>query len=316
MASKQSEAVSELYRSWVTEPTKHPDWTPQDQRDLVEATWATLTSEPDGIDYIEVDAGGLSGMWLNPNSAPGDRVLFAIHGGGFMSGSIHTHRKLFAHLAKAVPARALMMNYRLIQDGGVYPIPIDEVLSSYRWLLDQGVKPHRIAFVGDSAGGYLSVATQLKARAQGLPLPAATMLLSPWLDIEGTGTSMVANQGRDALFQKEWIAQLASDFLSGVSARDPLANPIRGDLTSFGPIYVQVGDQELLLDDSRQLAERAEKAGVEARLDIFADQQHTFQMMAGRAPEADDAIQRFADWVRPKLGLPAATTLNGPVAEQ
>jgi monoterpene epsilon-lactone hydrolase len=308
MASRYSGAVSDLYRSWVTEPTQRPDWTPEDQRDLVEVSWGTLTSEPGGVDYIEVDAGGVAGMWLNPKAAPADRVLFAIHGGGFMSGSMFTHRKLFAHLAKAVPARALMMSYRLIQDGGVYPIPVDEVLSAYRWLLDQGINPDRVAFVGDSAGGYLSVAVQLKARDQGLPLPAATMLLSPWLDIEGTGASLVANESKDALFRKEWIGQLASNFLGGASPQDPLANPIRGDLTGFGPIYLQVGDQELLLDDSRHLAERAEKAGVETRLDIVPGQQHTFQMMAGRAPEADDAIRRLADWVRPKLGLPAATT--------
>ena len=115
MASRQSEAVAELYRTWVTEPTQHPDWTPEDQRDLVEVSWGTLTSEPGGVDYIEVDAGGVPGMWLNPKDAAADRVLFAVHGGGFMSGSIFTHRKLFAHLAKAVPARALTMNYRLIQ---------------------------------------------------------------------------------------------------------------------------------------------------------------------------------------------------------
>ena len=308
MASRQSEAVAELYRTWVTEPTQHPDWTPEDQRDLVEVSWGTLTSEPGGVDYIEVDAGGVPGMWLNPKDAAADRVLFAVHGGGFMSGSIFTHRKLFAHLAKAVPARALTMNYRLIQDGGAYPIPIDEVLSSYQWLLDQGINPDRVAFVGDSAGGYLSVATQLKARDVGLPLPAATMLLSPWLDTEGTGESMVANQGKDALFKKEWIAQLASSFLNGTNPQDPLANPIRGDLSGFGPIYLQVGDQELLLDDSRQFADGAEAVGVGARLDIFPDQQHTFQMMAGRAPEADDAIGRFADWVRPKIGHPATTT--------
>lgn len=212
MASRQSEAVADLYRTWVTEPTQRPDWTPEDQRDLVEVGWATLTSEPGGVDYIEVDAGGVPGMWLIPKGAPADRVLFAIHGGGFMTGSMYTHRKLFAHMAKAVPARALTMNYRLIQDGGVYPIPIDEVVSTYRWLLDQGTKPDRIAFVGDSAGGYLSVGTQLKARDQGLPLPAATMLLSPWLDIEGRGASLEANEGKDALFRKEWIGQLASNF--------------------------------------------------------------------------------------------------------
>jgi acetyl esterase/lipase len=191
----------------------------------------------------------------------------------------------------------------LLPDGGVYPIPLDDVVAAYRWLVDTGIDAGHIAFAGDSAGGLLAITAQLRAREHGLPLPAATMLMSPWVDMEVIGETMVSNAGKDALFNQPWVKQLADGYLGGNSPQDPYTNPLYADLTGFGPLYSQVGGEELLLDDSRRLAEHAEKAGVEVRLDVFPEMQHTFQMMVGRAPEADDAIGRFAAWVRPKLGL-------------
>jgi acetyl esterase/lipase len=129
------------------------------------------------------------------------------------------------------------------------------------------------------------------------------MLLSPWVDFEATGETMLSNSEKDALFNLPWVMQMAGAFLGGGDPQDPYASPLHGDLTGLGPIYIQVGDQELLLDDSRRLAQYAEKAGVDVRLDIFPEMQHTFQMMAGRAPEADEAIGRLAEWVRPRIGL-------------
>jgi acetyl esterase/lipase len=225
-----------------------------------------------------------------------------MHGGGFIAGSIYTHRKLYAHLAKGVGARALIVGYRLLPEG-VHPMPVNDVLTAYRWLLDQGITADHIALAGDSAGGGLSITAQLRAREEGLPLPAAAMLISPWVDMEVTGETMVSNDSKDALFNQAWIKQLADGYLSGADPRDPLASPLYGDLKGLGPIYIQVGDQELLLDESRRLAAVAEQAGVDVRLDVFPDQQHSFQMMAGRAPEADEAIRRLAEWARPNLGL-------------
>jgi acetyl esterase/lipase len=233
-------------------------------------------------------------------------VLLCFHGGGFVSGSIYTHRRLFAHLAKAAGARALIAGYPLLPDGGAYPVPVDHAVAAYRWLLDQGVDAGHIAFAGDSAGGLVSISAQLRARDEGLPLPAATMLLSPWVDMEVAGETMVSNAGTEALFNQAWVKQLADGYLGGSSPRDPHVNSLYADLTGFGPLYIQVGGHEVLLDDSRRLAEHAEKAGVEVRLDVFPEMQHTFQMMAGRAPEADDAIRRLAAWVRPTLGLGGA----------
>jgi acetyl esterase/lipase len=127
------------------------------------------------------------------------------------------------------------------------------------------------------------------------------MLISPWTDLEVVGDSLNLNEGNDALFTKQWIKDMAAAFLNGRDPRDPDASPLHADLTGFGPMYLQVGDQELLLDDSRRFAKHAEQAGLDVRLDEFPGQQHTFQMAAGLAPEADDAINRLATWARTKL---------------
>lgn len=295
MASKQSGAVAKLYQIWLA--ASEEDDVIQDPRH-----WDVLTAEPGGVDYLVTNAGGVPALWAVPMGSDEDRVLLCIHGGGFIGGSMYTHRKLFAHIAKEAGTRALIINYRLLPEGA-HPAPADDAVAAYRWLLGQGISPRHIAVAGDSSGGGVSVGMQVRARERGLPLPAATLLLSPWVDMEVSGDTMLSNAGKDALFNKAWVQQMAADFLGGTSPRDPQASPLYAGLTGFGPVYIQVGDQELLLDDSRRLAQHARQAGVDVRLDVFPDQQHTFQMMAGRAPEATDAVGSLAEWVRPRLGL-------------
>ena len=173
-----------------------------------------------------------------------------------------------------------------------------------KWLLDQGIWPGHVALIGDSAGGALAVTTILRARQQGLPLPAATMPLSPWLDMEATGATFETNAQKDLIASRDMIQAMAGMFLGeGGNRRDPLANPLYADLTGLPPMYIQTGADETLLDDSRKLAELARKSGVDVTLEIVPEMQHVFQFLAGTAPEADAAIRRLADWVRPKLGL-------------
>jgi monoterpene epsilon-lactone hydrolase len=144
----------------------------------------------------------------------------------------------------------------------------------------------------------------LRARERNLPMAAAMMPLSPWVDMEMTGESLVSNRERDVLVQKEVVEMMARTFLGdGGNRRDPLANPLYADLKGLPPMYIQVGADETLLDDSRRLAERAGKAGLDVRLDVFPEMQHVFHFSAGHAPEADDAIHKLAEWVRPKLRL-------------
>jgi len=299
MASKESRRVDRYWEA-VLKSTMNPD--PEDV--VTNAQWDTLTGEPGGVDYLEVDAGGVPALWAVPHGTThDDPVLLCFHGGGYVGGSMFTHRKMFAHLAKAIGARALSVDYTLLPQGGVFPRPVVEGLTAYQWLLDQNIPAGRIAFAGDSAGGQLSITVQLRARSQGLPVPAAAMLISPWTDLEQTGESMEYNKDNDVLFSKPWIDELAAGFLNGHDPRDPGIMPLHADLRGFGPIYIQVGDQELLLDDSRMIARHAQQAGVDVTIDEFPDQQHSFQMAAGLAPEADDAIARFAAWARPKLGI-------------
>jgi acetyl esterase/lipase len=280
MPSKQSEAVK---RHWemARMVMERPDVEPPDDE-----SWGDLTAEPRGVDYHETEAGGLPAMWAVPKRSSSDRVLLCIHGGGFVGGSIYTHRKMFGHLAKAVGVRALLVSYRLLPEGA-YPKPVDDVQAAYRWLLDQGTAPGYIAFAGDSAGGWLALAVQLRAREQGLPLPAAALLISPWTDLEVSGESYETNRDKDPFFQAETVRGLAQSFLGeAADPGDPLASPLYADLTGLGPVYIQAGGDETLLDDARRLDEQANKAGVEARLDVFPG-----MLLLGSADEGEDLVQ-------------------------
>lgn len=294
MASEQSAAVRALYDRWTADRL--------DGRPMDPESWGDLTAEPRGVDYVETDEPGTPAMWLLPHGAAADRVLLCLHGGGFVSGSVYTHRKMYGHLAKAVGARALLFEYPLAPEH-VHPAQVDAATAVYRWLLGSFAAEH-VAFAGDSAGGGLAVTTQLNARAAGLPTPAAAMVLSPWVDMEVGGESFRTNASTDGYFHRDVVDGLAANFLGPAgSRRDPLANPLHADLTGLAPLFVQVGSYETLLVEARVLADRAGEAGVDVRLDVFEGQVHTFQMAAGRAPEADDAIARLAAWARPRLGL-------------
>ena len=191
MPSKQSEMVRRRWeaaqRAMVQPDSEGPD----------DESWGDLTAEPRQVDYLETEAAGRPAMWAVPKNSGPDGVLLCLHGGGFVSGSIYTHRKMFGHLAKAAGVRALLVEYRLLPDGGGYPIPVDEVAAAYRWLLNQGTAASHVAFTGDSVGGWLALTVQLRAREQGLPLPAAAMLLSPAVDMEVTGESFDTNRDKD-----------------------------------------------------------------------------------------------------------------------
>ncbi|NUR59508.1 MAG: alpha/beta hydrolase [Catenulispora sp.] len=299
MASKESLRVEHY---WTT--VRRSTMSPQADDLVTNAQWDVLTAEPRGVDYLEVDADGVPALWALPHGTGQESpVLLCFHGGGYVGGSMFTHRKMFAHLAKAIGARALVIDYTLVPEGGAFPRPVVEGLTAYRWLLEQGVAAQRIMVVGDSAGGHLAVTVQVRARAEEVPLPAGTMLISPWTDLEVTGKSMDSNKDHDALFTKQWIKDMAAAFLGGGDPRDPAAAPLYADLTGFGPVAIQVGDREMLLDDSRMFADHARQAGIDVRLEEFAGQQHTFQMAAGLAPEADEAIASLAAWARVRLGI-------------
>ncbi len=276
--------------------------------------WSVLTAEPGGVDYIETDLGDKTALWVQPKLATKDRVMLYLHGGGYVGGSIWTHRKMVGHLAKAIGCYALLATYDYALQSK-FPRQIEQAVSAFEWLAEQGIRPEDTIGAGDSAGAGLIVAAAIKLRDAGRPLPAALFSISGWHDLSASGASYETNGAKDAFFQKASVDMLASLVLGGADARNPFASPIFADLKGLPPINLQVGGDETLLDDSRVLADRAKAAGVEVRLDVFPGMLHSFQMMAGRAPEADDAIERFAQWVRPKLGLTGPAPTRGESQE-
>jgi len=300
MASPEAEALKQMIRDMADE-LGDGDVSVEQQREAGEG-FGLLTAEPEGVTTTPVDAGGVPAMWVEPAGAATDRVLMYVHGGGYVIGSLESHRKLVGHLAKAVGCRALNVDYRLAPEHP-HPAAVQDSTAAYRWLLDQGIDPGHIAISGDSAGGGLTMSTLVALRDSGTPLPAAAVPLSPWVDMEGIGETMTSRAEVDLLVQPEILKGMADHFLAGQNARDPLAAPLYADLGGLPPIYIQVGDEETLLDDSLRLAANAETVGVDVRVDVFPEMQHVFQIAAGNMPEADDAVARIGEWLRPRLGL-------------
>ncbi|WP_213004682.1 alpha/beta hydrolase fold domain-containing protein [Paractinoplanes toevensis] len=272
--------IKEMYARWAA-----GDMGADDQ-------WGDVTAEPRGLDYTEVSAGGVPAMWLSPHGAAPGRAIVALHGGGFVGGSLYTHRKMYGHLAKAAGVPVLLATYRLAPEFR-WPAQIEDAVTAYRWA---AARTETVALAGDSSGGGLAVQVALRE-----PGAAALLLLSPWIDIdpEQTATSYEENAATDLVFTRPMVRELIRQYLpDGTSGLAPEVNAFHADLSGLPPVYVQCGSDESGRGDSERLAKLTG-----ARLDVFDGQLHTFQMAAGRAPVAGEAIGRLAAWVRPKLGL-------------
>ena len=257
---------------------------------------------PDGVVGTPVVAGGVPAEWVDAPGAVTDRVVLYLHGGGYVAGSIDSHRNLTGHLAQAMGCRLLALDYRLAPEHP-HPAPVEDAVAAYRWLLDQGIPAHGVMIAGDSAGGGLTVAALLMARDQGLPMPAVAVPMSPMLDLEATGESMTTRAAVDPMITKNMALEIVQLFIGDGDRHDPYAAPLLGDLTGLPPLLIQVGDAEVLLDDSIRLADKARAAGVDVTLEVWPEMIHVFQASAGFVPESDQAIARIAEFCRPKLGL-------------
>ena len=266
-----------------------------------DAVLETIGTMPDEVSIEEADVDGLSALWCRPRGASADSVVLYFHGGGYVLQSANSHRKLTSHLAVQSNCNVLSVNYRLAPEHP-HPAAVEDAMKAYRWLLARGHAPSRIAVSGDSAGGGLSLALLLAAQRNGVAQPAGAVVFSPWVDLVGTGASMDSKAGVDLMVQRHALQLMASMFVAGGSVEDPLAAPLHGDFTGVAPIYIQVGGDETLLDDSTRIATKAAHAGVSVRLDVFPEMQHVFQAAVGMIPEATDAVAKAGRWLREILG--------------
>ncbi len=263
--------------------------------------WAIATAEPEDVAYEPVDAGGVAAEWTVPAGADAERVLLYLHGGGYSVGSIASHRKLVGHLTSAAGVKGLSVEYRLAPENP-FPAGLDDAVTAFSFLLDEGFDAGHIGVGGDSAGGGLALAVALALRERGLPAPAGLVLLSPWTDFASTGESLVSNIGKDLLLRQiEEDAPTVGWYAGDNDVKNPLISPLYADFTDFPPFVVHVGGDELLLDDSTRLFERASAAGCEATIEVWPEMQHVFQIAAGNVPESDSSVAKLGSWLSSRL---------------
>jgi len=249
---------------------------------------------PAGIRQTLTVLGGRPAILVEPKGEAGPGTILYFHGGSWSLGSPQTAMVVTANLVKRSGVRAISLDYRLAPEHP-FPAAIDDGVAAYRDLLDHGVNPASVVFAGDSAGGGLTVTTCLAARDAGLPVPAAIVAFSPGLDHTRAGTSMTTKQGTDPFFTKKGVVCSGRLYADHADPHQPLLAPaVYADLARFPPILLQVGTNELLLDDAVRLAERARHAEVDVILDITADVPHVFQAWAATLPEANQALDRAA----------------------
>ncbi|MCP4373133.1 MAG: alpha/beta hydrolase [Deltaproteobacteria bacterium] len=295
MASLRS-SVFRLFTKYYLRPKFSVGKTVEEHRKAFERA-SRLILLPFGTNTELVSINGIKAEWVSVGNVSEEKIILFLHGGTYTFGSINTHRGIAARMSKYSGCKALVLDYRLAPE---YPFPaaVEDSTNAFQWLIESGISPNNIAIVGDSAGGGLSLATMLILRDNGDPLPGAAICFSPWIDLEGKGESNKANIGIDPLISPEWFDYMAAFYVGNNDIKNPQISPIYADLKGFPPMLIQAGSDEVILDDSKRLAEQALEVGVEVTLDIWENMWHVWQLSGGLMPEATMALQKAGEFVR------------------
>lgn len=254
-------------------------------------------STPEGVTYERDTVGGISGLWCKPEDARPGQVVLHIHGGWFNWGSAQAFRHLVGHIALATGVAAFAPDYRRAPEDP-FPAAMEDVRACYFGLIERGFS--KIAVTGDSAGGNLTlglltfIARSASAAKDAL---VGAVALSPLTDLALSGASWATRAEADPYFIKPQAEELVRSYLVGHDATDPAASPLYANLTGLAPIRVQVGDDEVLLDDSVRFVERARKAGVDARLDVWEGMAHGFLGGVGRLAASSEALHAIGEFL-------------------
>lgn len=246
-----------------------------------------------------VDVDGIPGQWFVPEGAQTDRAVIYFHGGGYSVGSVRSHRDLVSRVAHGVGCPVLAVDYRLAPEHP-FPAQIDDALVTLRWVEKQGIPRRRIALSGESAGGGLTLSTLLELRDRGEPMPAAAVLISPWVDLEARSRSFRENRRYDFVTRRAMLAY-TKRFVRKHELRHPKAAPIHAELHGLPPVLVQVGEVETLRDEGIELARKIERSGGQVELEVWTDMIHAFHVFAPLLPEARQAIDRLCRFLKVRL---------------
>ena len=262
-------------------------------------SFTSASREPEGVSYVEVDAGGVPALWCIPAGCDEDSAVLYCHAGGTVVFSMNTDRKAGGHLAKAAGMRVLVLDFRLSPENK-FPAQQDDVEAAYRWLISQGISPQRIISAGHSVGGNLAVNLAIRMRDQGMPMPAGILSISAWYDLELKSPTWETNAATDMtlsiplaqLFRECWLGG------TGTAHDDPRVNLLQADLAGLPPVCIHYGAHETLVGEILEFAERARTAGLEVDVNAVPEGQHLFLLGAGRVPETDAAIAAMGRWIQ------------------
>jgi acetyl esterase/lipase len=269
---------------------------PEQRRQRLDAFGQALGAPNDArLESIEI--AGVPAEWSMTPEADARRAVLYLHGGGYMAGSVVSHRYVAVEIGRAAHARTLALGYRLAPEHP-YPAQLEDALAAYEMLCDQGLAPNDIAVGGDSAGGNLTLALLIALRERGLPLPACGWLISPWSDLTASGATMQSKSDADPMISKPYLLELAHAFAGGRALADPLISPLFADLVGLPPLLIQVGSDETLLDDAITLAGRAGAANVAVTLEVWPDMIHAFPMFFPQVAASRRATEHAGSFMR------------------
>ena len=248
------------------------------------------------IERLSVGA-SVPAEWTWTAAADPARVVLYLHGGGYMFGSILSHRHLVAEIGRASGSRTLAIDYRRSPENP-FPAAVVDALASYRFLLERGFEPRHIALTGDSAGGGLVISTLVAIKEASLPQPACGWVISPWVDMEALGETFISRADADPMVKREIIMDFAKAYLNGADPRSPLASPVHADLRGIAPLLIHVGASEVLLDDALKLARAAGAVDVSVRLEIWPEMVHIWHVFHRILRDGHEAVQAGAKFLR------------------
>ncbi|WP_442579416.1 alpha/beta hydrolase [Mesorhizobium sp. ASY16-5R] len=271
-----------------------------ERRQRLDAVASVYGVAPD-IRFEPATVGGCAAEWSLAPGSDATKILLYFHGGGYCSGSIKSHRGMVGEAGRAARVRTLALGYRLAPENP-FPAALDDATAAFEFLLAQGFAPNRIAIGGDSAGGGLSLALMQRLRDAGKPLPATAWLVSPWVDLEMTGATMDSKAAIDPLIHRDYLEQLATNYLAGHDPRDPLVSPLHADLSGLPPVLVQVGSAETLLDDAARIAGKLGTADVPTRLEVWPHMIHAWHLWQANLTAGRQATQSAGRFIAEALG--------------
>jgi epsilon-lactone hydrolase len=273
-------------------------WAARRQRlDEIGSVWPVASD----VTLAPVDVDGIAGEWSTVPDSDSSRVLLFLHGGGYCSGSIISHRRMVSEAGRAAGVRTLAIAYRLAPENP-FPAAFDDALNAWHFLRGHGIAAEHIAIGGDSAGGGLSLAVALKLRNNKEKLPACLWLVSPWTDLTMSGSTLVTKDAVDPLIHKGYLCELADAYLGrAADRRDPSVSPLFAELTGMPPMLIQVGSAETLLDDSVRLAAATGQADVPVSLEIWPHMIHAWHLWNARLEPGREALRSAGTFMREHL---------------